>query len=576
MNGRYLNRRDYYAVPTDGYNSRDVQRALMFAIQYELDMDDGVANGNFGPGTKAGLQAHAHLTLGSTDTTKYFVHLFQAALLFNGYSVTYDGIFGPGTRARTILFQEFVALAQSGTANMPTWGSLLVSHGDPDRPGTGADCVTTLDAAKLSTLRAAGYTHFGRYLMNTPDDIPEKCIKPGELQRVFDSGGRVFPLFQTGGSELVHFTKKRGRDVGEEAANAAWAYRIPANTVIYFSVDFDVYDQQITDQVIPYFQGVHETIGITGRNFRVGIYGPRNACSRISAAGLAEFSFVSDMSTGYVGNIGFSLPTNWAFDQIQTRTVGSGSAAIEIDKNIVSGRENGITTLAPAIGAGNDPRIPAAQLDAFEAAWFGACKRYPDSDAQSVVMDLNRATVKSRVWAHDQLITNLAAQFGVYKALIMTPLIWESMVINAGDDIQDGRVIAFYAALLQGQAPPAGSVPDSSTGPCQIKAETAIKARNWAVGQGLLSSRLYDFGVWQDVWEIWYNLNTDEAFNITTGMYVMMYEANRMAALTPTQLRGITPSQVQRMCFGYNGDMIYGRNRTALYYTIQRWEESFR
>lgn len=56
----------------------------------------------------------------------------------------------------------------------------------------------------------------------------------------------------------------------------------------------------------------------------------------------------------------------------------------------------------------------------------------------------------------------------------------------------------------------------------------------------------------------------------------MMYEANRMAALTPTQMRGITPSQVQRMCFGYNGDMVYGRNRTALYYTIQRWEESFR
>ena len=52
-------------------------------------------------------------------------------------------------------------------------------------------------------------------------------------------------------------------------------------------------------------------------------------------------SFVADMSTGYSGNLGYRMPTNWAFDQIKEYTIGSGSGAIAIDKNIASGRDPG-------------------------------------------------------------------------------------------------------------------------------------------------------------------------------------------------------------------------------------------
>lgn len=58
LNGRYILRKDYYVIPCDGHHSRDVAKSLLLAIQYELGMADGVANGVFGPGTQSGLKSH--------------------------------------------------------------------------------------------------------------------------------------------------------------------------------------------------------------------------------------------------------------------------------------------------------------------------------------------------------------------------------------------------------------------------------------------------------------------------------------------------------------------------------------
>ena len=52
------------------------------------------------------------------------------------------------------------------------------------------------------------------------------------------------------------------------------------------------------------------------RYTRMGdIYAPRYVCTKISEHGLAEASFVADMSTGFSCNLGFPIPLNWAFDQ---------------------------------------------------------------------------------------------------------------------------------------------------------------------------------------------------------------------------------------------------------------------
>ncbi|MDQ1124946.1 glycoside hydrolase domain-containing protein [Microbacterium trichothecenolyticum] len=587
MNRRYLSRRDFYAVPTDGIFLRDTHQALLYSIQYEVGLGDGIANGYFGPTTKQRLSEQGNLKIGSTDSTKYFCRWFNLALRVNGYATSFVGSFTTTTSNFVKSFQSFAKLPVTGTANIQTWASLLVSTGDPDRVGTGADCVTTLTAAKLATLRNAGYTHFGRYLTNSPDQSLDKCIKSGELQRIYASGGRVFPLFQTGGGSLSHFTPRRGLECGEEAANAAWAYGLPNDTTIYFSVDFDALPYQVEDSVIPYFRALPERMSRTGRRYKVGVYGPRDVCRTIMEAGLASSAFVSDMSTGYAGNIGKPLPKNWAYDQVQTLTLGSGSSAIEFDKNIVSGFEPGINSISTTILTRPDPLIPQDKLKGMQEDWFTECIEHEDTLAQKVLMPENQTIIAVRVQTRDTFITKLATELNCPKALIMTPLIWEGMVIRVDDDAADLLVIAHYEAIERGATPPSWSNDDSSTGCCQVFARTAIRANNWLIEKKLITGTKYDAANWRDRWAVWKMLKGDEEQCIRFAAYTMIMEAlTSPVAPASDQLRTMTPSQIMAMCTGYNNSwtddggltdssMIYGRNRLQLYLALQRWHQSF-
>lgn len=579
LNARYLHRKDFSVIPAEGRYSGDIQTALIYAIQYELEIADGVANGNVGPTTKSRLGTMAGLSLGSTDTAKWLVHLFQAALVFYGYSVPYDGEFGALTKTAAESFQGFVKLPVTGKGDVQTWCSLIISYGDDDRPGTGADCVTTLTPARVANLRSEGYLYFGRYLTNTPDNEPDKCIQKGELQRIFTAGGRVFPLFQTGGGSIEHFTADRGREVGEEAASAAWAYRIPANTIIYFSVDFDATHSQVTNQVIPYFQALPERLGRMGRKYRIGVYAPRRVCHQLNEAGVVVSTFVSDMSALYGSNKAQRLPANWAFDQIQTKWEGSGASLVEIDKNISSGSNTGFASLTPSWGVGDDPEVDQSAFgDMFEEMFRDTYEH--EGSIQRGYNNANKGNVRGNVLALDPYITQLAADFNCYKALILTPMVHEGLCRNDADTVKDLAVRAYYLALETGaDDDPDNDSRDSSTGLCQIFASTAVKAHNFALEKGLITGRKYSSSVWQDMWEMWKALQEHE-FNLKMAMFTMMMEASNDMGIDPGQTKSMTPSQVMRTCALYNGTnegaMIYGRNRMSQYYTICKWEESFR
>ncbi|KEK24721.1 hypothetical protein BAGA_23960 [Bacillus gaemokensis] len=73
LNNKYINRAGFFYMPCDGHYSRDVQKALMYAIQYEEGLDDATANGNFGPTTQ-NLIKKVEL---KEDSTGVFVYLFQ-------------------------------------------------------------------------------------------------------------------------------------------------------------------------------------------------------------------------------------------------------------------------------------------------------------------------------------------------------------------------------------------------------------------------------------------------------------------------------------------------------------------
>lgn len=144
----------------------------------------------------------------------------------------------------------------------------------------------------------------------------------------------MFPLSQYYGGEVSYFTWAQGFQDAQDAHDAAIGYGFNTGTVIYFAVDYDATQAQIDSNIIPYFQGVVSGLADKGKKYIHGVYASRNVCSEVTRQTSARWSFVSGMSYGFSGNMGFPLPDNWTFNQVQTLTVGSGSGAIQIDKDI--------------------------------------------------------------------------------------------------------------------------------------------------------------------------------------------------------------------------------------------------
>ncbi|KFN06579.1 DUF1906 domain-containing protein [Bacillus clarus] len=362
LNQKYIKRADFFYMPCDGHFSRDVQKALIYAIQYEEGLQDGTANGSFGPTTRD-LLRKVELKEGSTGA---FVYLFQAALIFNGYDVPFDGKFSSAVTSKLKEFQKFTLLNVNGISDFQTWASLLVSTGDPERSGKACDCITEITPERAKTLIQAGYETVGRYLTNANvTNAKNKKIQPGEMHTIFKSGLSIFPIYQTNGGDKDYFNSNQGTKDADDAVQAALGHGFPYQKTIYFAVDFDATDADIQNKILPYFKAINEQMKVLKYHYQVGVYGSRNVCIQVSEKGYAAYSFVSGMSTGFSGNLGFPLPKNWAFDQIKEYSIGSGNGSIGIDKDIKSGRDEGY-------------KIPAKDLNLYECIVVSAKEGGPE------------------------------------------------------------------------------------------------------------------------------------------------------------------------------------------------------
>lgn len=357
--------------PCDGVYGRNTNKALIYALQAEEGLPTSVANGNFGVTTKLccpeipyARNSKAARRYPGTSSGSYYTssqisaltELLQFALYVNGFGdgIT-DGVFDSDTKNAIRAFQKEYAINQSGVADKSTWLSLFISCGDTSRTAKAADCATILTAPTAKSLYDNGYRYIGRYLTGTYNGGISKALTVEEANIIFDAGLNFFPIYQTSARSQEYFTEEQGEEDAYAAIEAASKLGIPKNTIIYFAVDFDAMDYQITSNVIPYFKNVHRVM--SNSIYRTGIYGTRNACARVSEKGYACSSFVGDMSTGFSGNLGYSMPNNWAFDQFVTTTIGSGSGRLEIDKDGFSGRDHGVSQLNTSPSVSELPEI---------------------------------------------------------------------------------------------------------------------------------------------------------------------------------------------------------------------------
>ncbi|WP_282925712.1 glycoside hydrolase domain-containing protein [Helcococcus kunzii] len=313
-------------IPTDGLYGREMNTALIKVLQAELGFSPDEATGNFGDGTKSRL-----ITLNVNNYNAH-INLFRVAyytLRSLGYGVgPFDNSWTNEFYNALYKFQEDYGLKVTDSINLDTWMSLLTSKGNTERKVTACDTRYEITNELISEIKADGYEIVGRYL--TGGDYKE--IRDGELRRIVDAGMKYFPIFQENAREIKDFSYKIGLKDGRSAVISAKNKGIP-KTVIYFAVDMDILDYQIDSNILPYFKGVTESVdGL----YDVGVYGSRNVCSRVSNQGYAISSFVSDMSTGFSGNLGFKIPNNWNYDQIFE--ISKYKGRWDLDKVAYSGR----------------------------------------------------------------------------------------------------------------------------------------------------------------------------------------------------------------------------------------------
>lgn len=320
LNKTYGHRKNFSYVPCDGHFSRNVQRSLMMALQFEMGMGDDKATGFFGPATRAELKKIG--TSASVWAKATYIPLFTGALAANGF-----GKFSVSSYAELSKhiqsFQKKCELPVSGRADYATWCEVLVSMGDPDRAVDTVDTRFEITDQWAKYLKSLGVTHIARYLdeYNPGPDQNKwfKQLRPAEPQRIIDYGFSLLLFSQLTTASSVSVTGQRGREHAVKTHATAKAHGIPAGATIYFAVDFDATDVDIDSLVLPYFRLVADYMKSQTPRYTVGVYGTRNVCERVVKAGLAVRSYISGISYGWSGNLGFALPDSWAFNQISTR-----------------------------------------------------------------------------------------------------------------------------------------------------------------------------------------------------------------------------------------------------------------
>lgn len=336
-----LNRKynSYFGLlPCDGIYQRETNEALIYALQAEIGMGTATANGYYGAGTTAQTPT---LQIGQSGS---FVKILQWALYVNGFNASgiFDGKFTQSIGNEVVAFRKFMNLAPyySSVADMTVIKGLLSSAGNTSRAASACDMATQLTKQQAQTIKNNGFSIVGRYLTGSVGvgaNKRDKNLTLTEIKNITDSGLSIFPIYQDGGWDESYFTSEQGNYDGAIAAKTAFSLGFPSGTTIYFAVDVDILDGDIAGTVIPYISKVKEALDYHGM-YTVGIYGTRNVCQKAIDSGAVTNCFVSDMSTGFSGNLGFSMPKKWAFDQFFEHE----NLGFPIDKVAVSGRDTGV------------------------------------------------------------------------------------------------------------------------------------------------------------------------------------------------------------------------------------------
>lgn len=169
---------------------------------------------------------------------------------------------------------------------------------------------------RIDCLKSSGVSTAIRYYARTTAQ-PEKRLVRAEAEALVGAGLSIAVVHQAGGASPDSFS----RAAGKKDAEYSFAYAIetigqPAGTAIYFAVDFDCDADNYTSRVLPHFNAIDEVAksGVFSRTFDIGAYGNGLVLSRLLAAGLCKYAWISQ-SMGHHESKQFKAGGRWTLAQ---------------------------------------------------------------------------------------------------------------------------------------------------------------------------------------------------------------------------------------------------------------------
>lgn len=160
-----------------------------------------------------------------------------------------------------------------------------------------------------------GGTFVGRYL-NVLTNYHEG-LTSSEVTRISDAGLYIVSLYETNSNTSPpSFSSSLGTTEANNAIALAENLGQPNNTPIYFCIDCNPTQSQLTSYIVPYFQSIKTVLASATLNpngYKMGIYGSKLVCSYIRGTYSAteRYTYIVDKNW-YDSNPSF---TDWNLRQ---------------------------------------------------------------------------------------------------------------------------------------------------------------------------------------------------------------------------------------------------------------------
>ena len=230
-------------------------------------------------------------------------------------NVTVDDILAinPSITDRNKIFQGQVIFIPTQSPGTGPQGPSAEGRPAPIEPIAAGTIVNGMDASlpltdQVDCLKNQGFRFAVRYYTRKDRDRTLTLAEAKTLVRVGFQLGVVFEDGFPGPppeAQAAFFTHSRG--VGDATAahdRALNKIGQPANTPIYFAVDFDASPQNLATGIKQYFEGVREVFLAANNGtlrYQIGVYGSGLTCTELLKNGLATFAWLSQ-STRHTGS----------------------------------------------------------------------------------------------------------------------------------------------------------------------------------------------------------------------------------------------------------------------------------